>query len=174
MTERKIALVTGGSRGIGLSCALELAKASGVSGMVGGQMLDLIGEKTPLNLDEIERMQMLKTGALLHFSCVAPAIATQAPTEIIEALTLYAKSLGLIFQITDDILDVEGDSLVVGKTLRKDSNAHKSTFVSILGIEKAKGLIQVLFDQGIKALEPFGEKANLLKEVLTFIIERKK
>ena len=154
--------------------ALALAKAAGADGMAGGQMMDLIGEKETLNLDEIERMQSLKTGALLHFSCVAPAIAARAEETITDALTRYAKALGLMFQITDDILDVEGNAEMVGKTLGKDSEAHKSTFVSILGLEKAKELARSLRDQGKEALAIFGEKASELSELLDYILERKR
>lgn len=151
-----------------------LAKAAGESGMVGGQMVDLMGEKDQLTLEEIERMQTLKTGALLKFSCVAPAIAAKADENIINALTQYAFNLGLMFQITDDILDVEGDSGLVGKTLGKDSKTHKSTFVSVLGLDRAKVLAKSLAEKGEKSLEIFGDKANLLKETLTYILERKR
>lgn len=154
--------------------ALALAKAAGAEGMAGGQMMDLIGETDPLSLDEVERMQSLKTGALLHFSCVAPALAIGASQNVIEALTKYAKALGLMFQITDDILDVEGNAETVGKTLRKDSNANKSTFVSILGLEKAKELANHLKVQGKEALTLFGDKAQALGEILDYILERKK
>ena len=152
--------------------ALALSKAT--SDMIAGQMLDLIGETETLNLDEIERMQTLKTGALLRFSCIAPAMAVKADKEVIKALEKYAKALGLMFQITDDILDVEGDSKVVGKTLGKDSEAHKSTFVSILGIDKAKSLAASLKEQGGDALAPLGKKADILKEILDYILTRKK
>ena len=153
---------------------MALAKAAGAEGMAGGQMMDLVGEKEPLNLDEIERMQSLKTGAILHFSCVAPAIAVGADEDVINALTRYAKALGLMFQITDDILDVEGNAETVGKTLHKDQDAHKSTFVSILGVQKAKELAQSLKMQGKEALSIFGDKATELSELLDFILERKK
>ena len=151
-----------------------LAKAAGVSGMVGGQMVDLIGETDQLTLEEIERMQTLKTGALLKFSCIAPAIAAKADENIIKALTQYAFNLGLMFQITDDILDVEGDSGLVGKTLGKDSKTHKSTFVSVLGLDRAKTLAKSLAEKGMESLSIFGDKADLLKEVLTYILERKR
>lgn len=152
---------------------LALAKAAGSEGMVGGQMMDLLGEKEPLILEEIERMQSLKTGALLHFSCVAPAIAAHAHDDIIKALTQYARALGLMFQITDDILDVEGSDALMGKTLGKDATAHKSTFVSVLGLNQAKLLAQNLKKQADEALSVFGTKAPLLHDVLTFILERK-
>lgn len=153
---------------------LELARSAGMNGMVGGQMLDLIGETTVLTLPEIERMQALKTGALLWFACMAPALTVPVPQEQSEALAQYAQAIGLLFQITDDILDVEGIVSSMGKTLGKDSEAHKSTFVSILGLEKAKSLAHNLADRGMAALSVFGNKADLLKDTITFILERKR
>lgn len=153
---------------------LELARSAGMNGMVGGQMLDLIGETTVLTLPEIERMQALKTGALLWFACMAPALTVPVPQEQSEALAQYAQAIGLLFQITDDILDVEGSVSSMGKTLGKDSEAHKSTFVSILGLEKAKSLAHNLADRGMAALSVFGNKADLLKDTITFILERKR
>lgn len=153
---------------------LELARSAGMNGMVGGQMLDLIGETTVLTLPEIERMQALKTGALLWFACMAPALTVPVPQEQSEALAQYAQAIGLLFQITDDILDVEGSVSSMGKTLGKDSEAHKSTFVSILGLEKAKSLAHNLAGRGMTALSVFGNKADLLKDTITFILERKR
>lgn len=153
---------------------LELARSAGMNGMVGGQMLDLIGETTVLTLPEIERMQALKTGALLWFACMAPALTVPVPQEQSEALAQYAQAIGLLFQITDDILDVEGSVSSMGKTLGKDSEAHKSTFVSILGLEKAKSLAHNLASRGMAALSVFGNKADLLKDTITFILERKR
>ncbi len=153
---------------------LELARSAGMNGMVGGQMLDLIGETTVLTLPEIERMQALKTGALLWFACMAPALTVPVPQEQSEALAQYAQAIGLLFQITDDILDVEGSVSSMGKTLGKDSEAHKSTFVSILGLEKAKSLAHNLAGRGMVALSVFGNKADLLKDTITFILERKR
>ena len=153
---------------------LTLALARGCGEMIKGEMLDIIGETQTLNLDEIEHMQSCKTGALLEFSCIAPAIAVGADAAVMSALKAYAKVLGLMFQITDDILDVEGDSQLVGKTLGKDVKSHKSTFVSILGLDKAKELVHHLYDQGVKSLSPLGERADVLREILTYILERKK
>ena len=153
---------------------LELTRSAGMNGMVGGQMLDLIGETTVLTLPEIERMQALKTGALLWFACMAPALTVPVPQEQSEALAQYAQAIGLLFQITDDILDVEGSVSSMGKTLGKDSEAHKSTFVSILGLEKAKSLAHNLAGRGMAALSVFGNKADLLKDTITFILERKR
>lgn len=151
-----------------------LAHAAGMQGMVAGQMLDLIGETQPLNLEEIEQMQGNKTGALLRFSCVAPAIAARADDTVVQALDDYARAIGILFQITDDILDVVGDTNTVGKTLGKDAAAHKSTFVSLLGLEKARALVVSLSDRARLALEPFGERADILHQVITFMVERKR
>ena len=149
-----------------------LARLAGKSGMIGGQMMDLIGEKHPLNLDEIEQMQNKKTGALLTFACIAGAIAGHAPEADIQALTTYAKCIGLTFQITDDILDVTGDIALMGKTLGKDKQTQKSTFVSLLGLEAAKKMAEDLMCKADDTLANFGEKAALLQEANHFILER--
>lgn len=152
----------------------QLAKAGGTGGMIGGQMIDLIGEKTPLALDEIERMQALKTGALLRYACTAPAVMAQASGSVFKALETYAGAIGLMFQITDDILDVEGDSTIVGKTLGKDKQAQKSTFVSMLGIDTAKENVKNLAQKAENALTCFGSEADLLRQTVHFILTRNK
>lgn len=152
----------------------ELAKYAGFKGMVGGQMIDLIGEKIPLSLEKIHQMQSLKTGALLTFACTASAILARSNTQTVEALKTYAAAMGLMFQITDDLLDLEGDSAAVGKTLRKDGTANKSTFVSMLGAEAARQMAKELKKTADNALEIFGAKAELLKETTTFILTRNK
>lgn len=151
-----------------------LSKAAGTRGMIGGQMMDLLGEKEPLTLKEVERMQSMKTGALLEFACTAPAILIGASDEIMQALKAYAHAMGLMFQITDDILDVEGDSATVGKTLGKDSKAHKSTFVSLLGIEEARQLARELGMEAKATLKIFDDKADMLNHTTTFILSRNK
>ncbi|MBO7257801.1 MAG: polyprenyl synthetase family protein [Alphaproteobacteria bacterium] len=152
----------------------QLAKASGTNGMIGGQMIDLIGEKIPLALDEIERMQALKTGALLRYACTAPAVMAQASGLVFKALETYAGTIGLMFQITDDILDVEGDSAIVGKTLGKDKKAQKSTFVSMLGVDTAKENVKILAQKAENALACFGTEADLLRQTVHFILTRNK
>lgn len=151
-----------------------LAKAAGTKGMIGGQMLDLIGEKTPLTLEEIERMQIMKTGALLKYACTAPAIMSGENGEKLKALETYAVAIGLMFQMTDDILDIEGDSLVVGKTLGKDKTAKKSTFVSVLGIQETKENIKVLAQKAHNTLNIFEKDADILKQTIDFILTRNK
>lgn len=150
----------------------EMAKAVGHKGMIGGQMIDLIGEKTPLSLYEVEQMQSMKTGAPLRFACIASAILAKAPTETFNALITYADAVGLIFQITDDILDVEGKSEIVGKTLGKDAKSHKSTFVSILGVEESRQMAKDLAAKAKDALKKFGVQAELLNSAIDFILTR--
>lgn len=149
-----------------------LAHLAGKDGMVGGQMIDLIGEKQTLNLEQIEMLQDKKTGALLMFASTASAIAAKATDKQLNALKTYAKCIGLMFQITDDILDITGDSATVGKTLGKDKNETKSTFVSVLGLEAARKKAEDLGVEAEQALSVFGDKAETLKEAARFILER--
>lgn len=149
-----------------------LARAAGTSGMIGGQMIDLIGEHTPLSLEEIERMQLMKTGALLKFACTAPTLMTPVTGDIMKALETYAGALGLLFQITDDILDIEGNTRTLGKTIGKDTVAQKSTFVSVLGMDEAKATARSLAQKAMDAADIFKEKGSLLKTLITFILTR--
>lgn len=150
-----------------------LAQMAGKMGMCGGQMLDLIGEKESLNLEEITHLQTMKTGALLRFATLAPAIAAGADESTQKALEKYAANIGLMFQMTDDILDVEGDPQIMGKTLGKDAKESKSTFVTLLGIEATRQKAHALGEEAKAALAPFGEKADLLCQASDFILERK-
>lgn len=152
----------------------ELAKAAGAHGMVGGQMIDLRAETQSEDLDigAITRLQRLKTGRLIDFGAQAGAILGRAPINAREALRGYTHDLGLAFQIADDLLDVEGDADKVGKAVRKDEAAGKATFVSILGAEQARDQANRLADQAIAHLKPFGDKADLLRELARFVVER--
>ena len=149
-----------------------LALAAGGHGMTGGQMFDLEAEGHPLEMPEITRLQAMKTGALLEFCCEAGAILGQASHLQRAALHGYAHDLGLAFQITDDLLDVEGHAATVGKKVGKDAAAGKATFVSILGIERARQQAEMLANQAIAHLQDFGAAADRLREVARFIVER--
>ncbi len=151
-----------------------LAAAAGSHGMVGGQMIDLIAEHRPdLDIGAITRLQRLKTGALIAFSCEAGAILGKAPQELRTALRAYAHDLGLAFQIADDLLDVEGSAGETGKPVGQDVAAGKATFVSILGRERARSQAQLLVNQAMRHLDLFEEKANLLKQAARFVIDRR-
>ena len=150
---------------------LGLAKASGAEGMVLGQALDMAAEttSTPLTLDQIIALQAGKTGALIRFAAQAGAIMAQADTA---ALDGYAQSLGLAFQIADDILDVQGDPAKAGKRLGKDEAAGKATFVSLLGLDGAKARAAELIAQAEACLAPYGAKASTLIDAAHFVISR--
>ena len=152
----------------------ELAKAAGAQGMVGGQMLDLLAETRPdLSIGAITRLQRLKTGALISFSCTAGAILGKASDPLRAALSAYAHDVGLAFQIADDLLDIEGTAAEIGKTPGKDAAAGKATFVSILGLERARAQADLLARQAAAHLEPFGEAADLLRQAAKFVVARR-
>ncbi len=150
-----------------------LATASGAAGMVGGQMIDLIGERQPLDIGAITRLQRMKTGALIAFSCEAGAILGKAASELRIALRGYAHDLGLAFQIADDLLDVEGSAAETGKPVGADAAAGKATFVSILGVERARTQAGLLVDQAVAHLDLFEQRAELLRQVARFVVNRR-
>jgi farnesyl diphosphate synthase len=152
---------------------LVLAEAAGAAGMVGGQMLDLLAEKTPLDIGGITRLQRLKTGALIAFSAEAGAILGKAPMPARQALRAYAHDLGLAFQIADDLLDAEGSAEEVGKRTGKDAARGKATFVSLLGVERARAQARMLADQAAKHLDLFAEKADLLRDLARWVVDRR-
>lgn len=151
----------------------ELAKASGGHGMVGGQMLDLIGETEEFDLGTISRLQRMKTGALMCFSCESGAILGKAGEPQRRALRNYAHDLGLAFQVTDDILDVEADPQDTGKDTGKDEDAGKATFVSAMGKEQAKERAEMLVQQAISHLKIFEGRATMLKELAEYVLARR-
>jgi len=150
-----------------------LAGAAGAAGMVGGQMIDLIAERQPLDIGAITRLQRMKTGALIAFSCEAGAMLAKAPAEPRAALHGYAHDLGLAFQIADDLLDVEGSADETGKPVGADAAAGKATFVSILGVERARAQAELLVSQATAHLDLFGGRAELLREAARFVISRR-
>ena len=149
-----------------------LAGAAGAAGMVGGQMIDLIAEKQSLDIGAITRLQRMKTGALIAFSCEAGAILAKSATELRIALRGYAHDLGLAFQIADDLLDVESSAAELGKPVGADAAAGKATFVSILGVERARAQAELLVEQAIAHLDLFEHKAELLRQIARFVINR--
>jgi farnesyl diphosphate synthase len=150
-----------------------LAKASGAKGMVLGQAQDIAAETTmvPLTLGQITDLQANKTGALIKWSAEAGAMLAKQP---ISAFSEYATALGLAFQIQDDVLDIEGDANAAGKRLQKDTDAGKATFVSILGLDAAKLRARTLVEQAQDVLSSYGPKADALRAVAQYVIERDK
>ncbi|MFQ5958905.1 MAG: polyprenyl synthetase family protein [Alphaproteobacteria bacterium] len=150
-----------------------LAVAAGSAGMVGGQMIDLIAEGRALDIDGVTRLQALKTGALIAFSCEAGAILGEAGAQARVALAGYGRDLGLAFQVTDDLLDVEGSEAETGKAVGKDAVVGKATFVELLGVEGAREYAGDLVGRACAGLDPFAGKAELLRQVARFVIERR-
>jgi len=151
---------------------LSLAQAAGAKGMVLGQALDIAAESAekPLTLDEITRLQAGKTGALITWSAICGGRLARAD---LAPLTTYGDALGLAFQIADDVLDVEGDASEVGKAVRKDAEAGKATFVSLLGLEGAKNRAEELVEHACDALSCYGEKGETLRDAARFVIARR-
>ncbi|BBD97475.1 farnesyl-diphosphate synthase [Sphingobium amiense] len=149
-----------------------LALASGPAGMAGGQMMDLEAEKTRFDLATVTRLQNLKTGALIEVCVEAAAIMARLPAEARVPLHGYARDIGLAFQIADDLLDVEGDPALAGKALGKDAAAGKETFVSLLGVERARAQAAMLVDQAKAHLHGHGAEADLLRAIADYIVER--
>ena len=162
-----------------LALVSALARAAGLGGMVGGQMLDLAAEgrfeARPARLGEqdIRTLQAMKTGALLRFACVAGAILGKAEQSGWTALDRYGAALGEAFQIADDLLDLEGDPATVGKATHKDAAAHKATLVAVLGPEAARQRLDSLVAQAQSALDLFGARADLLKCAARFVATRR-
>ncbi len=149
------------------------AKATGFGGMVGGQMIDIISEEKDLNIEQITRLQRMKTGELFQVSCEAGAILGKAPRNLRNALRGYANNIGLVFQITDDLLDATVVKNEDG-TPRVDKSSEKGTYVSVLGIDKAKQQAEVLTKQAVEYLNVFGKNADYLKDLAHMILARTK
>ena len=149
-----------------------LAKASGHEGMAGGQMMDIVSDQQTYDLQQVTRLQQLKTGALLAASVEMGAVLGKLPPEGRGSLRAYARDVGLAFQIADDLLDVEGDETKAGKALRKDEGQGKQTFVTLMGREKARAQAEMLVDQAGEHLAGFGGDASVLIELAQFVVKR--
>jgi farnesyl diphosphate synthase len=155
-----------------LALIARLATAAGIAGMAGGQALDLAFAHEAPDAGEIARMERLKTGELIAFSCEAGAILARAPERERLALRSYAHDLGLAYQIADDLLDAEGTEGATGKHVGRDAEQGKATFVAQMGLEQARNQAQMLAGQAVQHLDLFGEKAELLRSVADFVIRR--
>lgn len=151
-----------------------LARAAGIGGMAGGQMMDLAGEGRfgDTEPSDVEKIQQMKTGALLHFGCIAGALLGQASPAEYKALDVYGKALGEAFQIADDLLDLEGDAATLGKPAGQDDALGKTTFVTLLGVEGARQRLKNLVAHADSALSVFGDKAEVLRATARFVAER--
>lgn len=151
--------------------ATEIAHASGIYGMIGGQVVDLENENKPVDKNTIDYMHNNKTGALIIGSIRAAAIISRAENEDIDRLTSYAKNLGLAFQVIDDILDVTGDTQRMGKKTGSDLKKHKATYVSLYGVEKSKRIAEDLTKEALKQIGYYS-KAEFLYDLTEFLLNR--
>ena len=156
------------------SAAGILGKAIGADGMVGGQVIDLLSEGKQISLETLRKMDEGKTGALIS-ACVQMGCMLGGGSENeLQAAREYAAAIGLAFQIVDDILDIEGDTAILGKQVGSDVANDKSTYVSILGMQQAKALVQQLTQTAVHALEAFQGDTQYLKELAEYLASRKK
>ncbi len=155
-----------------LRVATEVANASGSYGMIGGQVVDLESENKQIGLETLNYIHRKKTGALFSVSLRAGAILCGAAEEKVDNLTVFAENFGLAFQITDDILDVIGDSAVLGKPVGSDIKNNKATYPSLFGIEKSQQMAEEAISNAIDHLEDFGRNAQLLRELAKYLIDR--
>lgn len=163
---------TSGDPFVRVELVTALAMASGHHGMAGGQMMDIAAETASFDLPTVSKLQQLKTGALLCAAVEMGAILGKVPPEGRRHLRAYARDIGLAFQIADDLLDHEGDAALAGKALRKDAEAGKETFVSLLGADRAREQARLLVNQAIDHLADHGPEADLLRELARFIVDR--
>ncbi|GAB6182121.1 polyprenyl synthetase family protein [Desulfotomaculum defluvii] len=151
---------------------LEIARAAGSVGLIGGQVVDLLSENQTINGDTLEYIHRHKTGALFRASIRAGAILGGATASQLESLTLFAEQMGLAFQIKDDLLDIEGDEAKIGKPLGSDVKNQKSTYPAIYGLTKTREMAAASAAEAINALKIFHQEAEFLRGIMHFIINR--
>jgi geranylgeranyl diphosphate synthase type II len=150
-----------------------IAQAAGYEGMVGGQVVDIQSEGMEVGLSIVEFIHTRKTAALISASVVSGAILVGAPEDQVKALTSYGQNIGLAFQVSDDILDIEGDSQELGKNVGSDTRQEKITYPAILGLKRSKQIQKELVEQAIESLAPFDHRAEPLRHIAKYIIERR-
>ena len=153
-------------------CCVELARAAGAEGMVGGQADDLSLPSMDGKLDELQSIHRRKTGALLTVSLRLGGLVAGADSNSLQRLTTYGQRLGLAFQIVDDLLDYDGNEALVGKKTGKDLNRGRLTFPGLLGVPESRIRARQLVDEAKQALEPFGERAAGLRQLASFVVAR--
>jgi len=151
-----------------------ISRAAGYKGMIEGQMRDIRFEGRTISLDQLKHMHALKTGALIRTSVYAGAVLADAPVEKIEKLDIYARNIGLAFQITDDILNIEGDPEIMGKSTGTDQMYDKATYPALLGLAASGEYLSELIENALLALETFGRSADPLRVLADYIVKRKK
>jgi geranylgeranyl diphosphate synthase type II len=156
-----------------LEAARVIVKAAGVTGMIGGQVLDIENEGKKASLEELKEMHIRKTGALITASVFAGALSGGCSGEEMSKVREFGENLGLAFQIRDDILDVIGDQVSMGKSAGSDASKGKSTYVSLLGLEESGALVKRLIDNAKESLDVFGDRGQFLKQLADSLADRK-
>jgi len=149
-----------------------LARAAGVGGMAGGQMLDIEAESAPLDEASVRRLQSMKTGALISFACEAGAILGRATNSERGRLVAFGRIVGQAFQLADDLIDATGDADIAGKATAKDAEQGKATLVAIFGVDAARTRLDALVAEAVDTLAPFGARADVLADAARFIASR--
>jgi len=152
----------------------KIASAAGYTGMIAGQMTDILSEGRNLDMEELKILHIAKTGVLIEASVYAGAVLGDGTPDEIKMLTEYGRYIGLAFQVADDILNVEGDPEIMGKAVGTDRTRNKSTYPSLMGVQKSKQFAEKLVADSLNALEMFDKKAEPLRAIARYIIERKK
>ncbi len=152
---------------------VNLTRAAGTRGMIGGQIIDITSEAVSISRVELERMHAMKTAALIGYAALAPAIVLQLESDVEQALSQFGESIGLAFQIVDDVLDVEGKTEVLGKTAGKDQEKKKATYPSIIGLEESKRLASDLIASACEFISPF-DRFGYLTALARYVLERQK
>ncbi|MFW6373955.1 MAG: polyprenyl synthetase family protein [Thermodesulfobacteriota bacterium] len=152
----------------------EIARAAGYRGMIEGQMRDMDGETHGLGLKELEAMHRLKTGGLIQAAVRAGAILGGGTEDLVDRLDRYGGSIGLAFQVTDDILNVEGDPAVMGKAAGTDTTRNKNTYPALLGLEESKAFAEHLIQEALEALAGFDQKSDPLRAIARYILVRRR
>jgi geranylgeranyl diphosphate synthase type II len=151
-----------------------ISQAAGCEGMIEGQIRDITFEGTPITLGQLQDMHYLKTGALIVASIYAGAVLGGGAQKQIEQLKIYGKNIGLAFQVTDDLLNVEGDPELTGKATGTDDLLHKNTYPSLMGIDQSKVFAKKLINNALQAIDNFDNKSDSLRAIANYIIKRKK
>ena len=162
------------SEAVWLGAIRIISKAAGARGMVEGQMRDMLAEGQPISLEDLEELHSLKTGALITASVETGALLTGADEVQTRHLKRYARHLGAAFQVTDDLLNVIGDPTVMGKSIGTDAEKMKSTYPALIGLEPSKSMARRLIDNALQALDIFDNKADPLRAIAGYVIERNK
>jgi geranylgeranyl diphosphate synthase type II len=172
MSDRSIQEDFSGNERLILTVINEVAHAAGISGMVGGQVVDVESEGREVDPPTVQYIHTHKTGAMILVSVRVGAKIGEATEKALEALTSYGGKIGLAFQIADDLLNIEGDAAALGKSIGSDRSRGKATYPSVLGLAESKKKARELTGSALDALAPFGQEADPLREIARFIISR--